>query len=576
MASESECANPLLLEWVGEWLETARARNTKGVTVYRKAYDSLKACPLPFNHPSEAKQLHGFGDKLCERLTEKMRAYCKDNGLPMPEMAPKTKKTKADDGEGPAKKPRKAKPYVPTIRSGPYALIRALSTLSENSPMGITKQELIELAQPHCDASFTAPPDPTKFYTAWNSMKTLVGKDLVEEKGRPLRKYCLTEEGWEVAKRINKTLDPKQTTLDLSKNKGGADAEVLSDVPSSQESVTPQRFDTPEPARPEVADLVPQGNPVSDESGLPSFRPIILQPLDFEIRLVLDIREIRAKKDRDYMADELAKKGVVPIVRSLEVGDAMWVAKCRSPLFLGRNGAEGDEVVLDWIVERKRLDDLVHSIKDGRFHEQKFRLRKSGAKNVIYIIEEISMSTEHFQKYEESVESAITSTQVVNNYFVKKTLKMDDTITYLAKMTEMLKERYEPNPLRVIPTKVLTAQNYLPLLKHLREREPHTGHYITYPAFASLASKSDNLTIRDMFLKMLMVARGVTGEKAMEIQKRWKTPQAFIKAYEACGDGPQGLKRKRELVSDQMGNLVGRKKIAKGMSAKIAEIWSDV
>jgi crossover junction endonuclease MUS81 len=70
----------------------------------------------------------------------------------------------------------------------------------------MTKAQLIEEAQPYCDSSFTAPPDPTKFYTAWNSMKTLAQKDLVYEHGRPLRRYALTEEGWEVAKRIQKTL----------------------------------------------------------------------------------------------------------------------------------------------------------------------------------------------------------------------------------------------------------------------------------------------------------------------------------------------------------------------------------
>ena len=44
-------------------------------------------------------------------------------------------------------------------------------------------------------------------------MKTLLQKDLVYEHGRPLKKYALTEEGWEVAKRIRKTLPENQTTL---------------------------------------------------------------------------------------------------------------------------------------------------------------------------------------------------------------------------------------------------------------------------------------------------------------------------------------------------------------------------
>ncbi|RFU27431.1 hypothetical protein B7463_g8903, partial [Scytalidium lignicola] len=566
----NECANPLLLSWVSEWLETARERNSKGVTVYKKAYDSLKSCPLVFNHPAEAQQLHGFGPKLCERLTAKLKDHCEQNGLPMPEMPYKKAQSSSKDTEGskPAPKVRKTKAYVPTLRSGAYALIVALSTLSEDASMGITKSELIELAQPHSDSSFIAPNDTTKFYTAWNSMKTLIDKDLVYEKGRPLRRYALTEEGWEVAKRI------KLTKVSVPSRPANSNNDVVSELSEFQR-------DSSQQGRPQELsrgqDLMPQGEFISNESLLPSFSPIVVHPGAFSVRLVLDVREVRAKQDRDYMQDELAKRGVTPIMRSLELGDALWVAKCHDPTLLSRLGTDGDEIVLDWIVERKRLDDLVSSIKDGRFHEQKFRLKRSGVKNVIYIIEEFAMNSDHFQKYEEAVKSAIASTQVVSGYFVKKTQKMDDTIRYLTRMTMLLRGMVEKMPLYLIPTKIITMQNYLPLLTHLNKIETEKKYNITYTAFASLASKSESLTLRDIFLKMLMCTRGVTGEKALEIQRRWKTPIEFIEAFNRFGqDGDVSKKRKAELVFSEMGNLVGRKKIAKILSHKIAEVWGDI
>ena len=43
---------------------------------------------------------------------------------------------------------------------------------------------------------------------------------------------------------------------------------------------------------------------------------------------------------------------------------------------------------MDFIVERKRMDDLASSICDGRFREQKHRLKQSGLGHVIYLIEE--------------------------------------------------------------------------------------------------------------------------------------------------------------------------------------------
>lgn len=363
-------------------------------------------------------------------------------------------------------------------------------------------------------------------------MKTLEDKDIVYEKGRPLRRYFLSEEGWEVAKRIKavqgggkSTTDqggtailasstavarkPPTSIADFEDLDDSDDLEIplgispVSDEPGQativQRAYKPggsatDKFSTsaefrtcgapskpdfveilssPEPpvrSRPDPVGMRSSSDPrphlldsrsnsilsrketeipeqnirASQDSPLPpAFQPIKLQPGAFTVQLILDNREVRAKNDRDYIQDQLVRLGINPIVRPLELGDFFWVAKCKDPGLLVRYGEEGDEVALDWIVERKRLDDLIGSIKDGRFQEQKFRLRKSGVKNVVYVVEEFSMSSERVLQFYEAIQSAIASTQVVEGYFVKKTLKLDDTIRYLARMTVMLKSIYE-------------------------------------------------------------------------------------------------------------------------------------
>lgn len=527
-----------------------------------------------------------------------------------------------------------------------------LSTISEDAPRGIPKDQLIELAQPYCDASFTAPEDPTKFYTAWSSMKTIMQKDYVYEKRGPVRTYSLTDDGWEVARRIKSTaIDDDQNskqsaniitfhddrdgfgsvndqddcddigntrsrgpTLNLNADKeqdsssqwkrsgrrlGAAPVDKFGtfttkrtqppigdfiELPSSPERPHVLKPLLSRDASRDVALLSSSWqsqithlkepdfgrdtqNRNNDQStSFPSFQPIHLPPGSFTVELVLDTREVRAKDDRDYISTELARKRVNPFVRPLEIGDAFWIAKIKDPQFLPRRGEEGDEVVLDWIVERKRLDDLIGSIKDGRFHEQKFRLRKAGVKNVIYIIEEIHLSQETATKSHEMVESAIASTQVVNGYFVKRTQNLHDTIRYLARMTRMLQTMYERKGLDIIPSKHLDPQTYLGLLTHLK-----APHYVTYPSFSSLASKTDTLTLRDIFLKMLMCTRGVTGEKAVEIQNLWRTPKEFVEAFEEC----DSEKEREMLVSKKLDGLVRRKKTAATLSKKIAGIWGE-
>jgi crossover junction endonuclease MUS81 len=486
---------------------------------------------------------------------------------------------------------------VPTLRSGPYAIFLALSTLPEHSTTGLTKGQVIELAQSHCDASFTAPSDVSKFYTAWNSIKTLQTKDLIYEFGRPTRKYALTEDGWEIAKGMRRGMGTGLSTSTLQfAPKDGAHAAVASaSIVTSTTAVgnqpPPRSFqpsfpsshyaidlgsdseDTPQPrafqytqsgqgyippsdqeegllgrrgangiskAIPD-ADFVellssPPENQLARNRGavkprrplkesefasnrtkhgdeiwgtgasastsrtlkpatitttdipapkppslqMPNavtgeapFKSIVIPPGEFTVELLLDNREVRSKTDRDYIQTGLSDRGVKPITRALELGDAMWVAKPKDPRFLPRHGEEDTEVVLDWIVERKRLDDLISSVKDGRFQEQKYRMRKSGVKNVVYIIEHKEIGSDTEYRCHDMVRSAIAATQVQNGYFVKQTAKLDDTIRYLARMTTMLKVLYEVRLLSA-PTRTtqLTAASPCPSACSPRPQSP--------------------------------------------------------------------------------------------------------
>lgn len=56
---------------------------------------------------------------------------------------------------------------------------------------------------------------------------------------------------------------------------------------------------------------------------------------------------------------------ILPQIRRLPVGDGIWIA---------RHKQLDDEYVLDFIVERKEVDDLHGSIRDNRYRDQKQRL----------------------------------------------------------------------------------------------------------------------------------------------------------------------------------------------------------
>lgn len=112
--------------------------------------------------------------------------------------------------------------------------------------------------------------------------------------------------------------------------------------------------------------------PLSDlrSIALPSFTisdAIVFPPGSYDIILIIDTREVESSKtkNRDKIAETLEAKGIRVETRALRLGDMCWVARRKDGL-----GGEEDECVLDYVAERKRLDDLVYSIKDGRYTEQ--------------------------------------------------------------------------------------------------------------------------------------------------------------------------------------------------------------
>ena len=520
-----------------------------------------------------------------------MDEYCDANGLQRPKKTEgilkrrseaedaSTAVTEALDEDQRPKKAKVRKQYIPKPRSGPYALLLALSAQPQLK-RGMAKADLQREAQPHCDSSFTVPSDPTRFFTAWNSMKTLTEKELVCMVGGGLKLYMITEEGWEVAQQIRKAAgmaEPPTRPATISLRQGIDSHNGSDDLAATGRSMFPPPLVNGNESSPEPNDSAWDGTTIARrETTFPRFEPIVLPAGSFSVEMILDNREVRTSSDRDYISIELQKLGVKPVIRPLKLGDAVWVAKI-SPSYMDNITAHNasddaefhDEIMLDYIMERKRLDDLIFSIKDGRFREQKYRLRRSGVPNVIYTIEGYSISEERKATYLESVESAIVSMQLINGYFVKQTTKLDETVQYLADMTKALKTKYEQEDLHIIPTSALETVDFPVAMNELRNKRPKETHYITFSAFDAMCGKSE-LTIRDTYLKMLMCIRGITGDKAIEIQRRWPTPLALTQAYDACANDDE----KKKLISSQLSGLISRKKVAKIVSSKVAEVWA--
>ncbi|ODQ74635.1 hypothetical protein LIPSTDRAFT_46535, partial [Lipomyces starkeyi NRRL Y-11557] len=621
--------NSLFLKWLLEWQQQSESLGSKSHHTYKKAHDTLKACPVAFAHPREMLTLKGFGQGICGRLEKKLKEYCLANGLVIPNfqgsMERRPENCPPNDNSTtepvPSKKPRTRKPkqYVPTYRSGAYAILLVLYEHNNDLVAGksaLAKNEIIRLGQPLCDASFEVPAGSSKdqsigstvtsHYTAWASIKMLIKHELVIESGKRGRTtYQISHQGIEVAKNILKV---EKATNGVGSVRN--DSPVLpTSSPTQRQPATAARKSTNEStstatsgltAKATTTDSVSSTAPIASSSRrvasdttpaaaaarsrylttsilssishtpppasikLPHFTPKIWNRGSFSVNVIVDNREIQSQKERDFFSTRLNEiPGVDADVRALGLGDTLWIAKHKRT---------GEEVVLEHIAERKRLDDLMSSIKDGRFHEQKYRLMRSGLRSVTYIVEEspgVDLGV-----LLESVQTAISSTQVVNGFFLKRSSGIEETVRYLGRLTQKIKEIYEDKELHVIPDEAIDSRTYLSLMSHLHSTDPQTSYHISFPNFQAVTSKNTNLTVRDVFLRMLLTIRGVSWEKALEIQKHFPTPRHIWMELNA-EYRMRGEQAARNLVASKCGleSAVARKRIGPALSSRIAEIW---
>lgn len=100
-----------------------------------------------------------------------------------------------------------------------------------------------------------------------------------------------------------------------------------------------------------------------------------LRPLG-TVRLLVDFRELKRKRGRQ-LKQALEELHVPVEERVLALSDMLWVVQT----------ASGAECVMRHGVERKTVSDLSESIKDGRYYEQKERLKHAQLRTVVYLIE---------------------------------------------------------------------------------------------------------------------------------------------------------------------------------------------
>jgi crossover junction endonuclease MUS81 len=338
-----------------------------------QAFENMLKFPEPLQTGKDAVQVPYIGKSIADRLERRLRehlglsqnahleAFSQAQGVCQPVISlvkahersiAQTASSTAAASQEKSSKSKKPRKYVPALRSGAYAILLALLK-NTNEGQFLSKKLIIDYGQSLCDASFTVP-DPTNrySYTAWNSIKILLEKELVLKTGNPPR-FCLSDEGRLLAQSLDHSSSESTFTESSSTNIN----QVRTTEELNQSPISANKLSS--------LDLKSCRSVCRSESEfLEKYSWTKFNRTNYDIVLVLDNREINGKMDRQFFSQALSTRGVTVDVRPLHLGDTLWVAK---------NRITGEEVVLDYLIERKTMADLVASIKDGRYKEQKVR-----------------------------------------------------------------------------------------------------------------------------------------------------------------------------------------------------------
>lgn len=207
------------------------------------------------------------------------------------------------------------------------------------------------------------------------------------------------------------------------------------------------------------------------------------------INLVLDSREsnlISCIKRRDL---DKYTNFITIDTKSLDIGDVTISSDTKT-----------------WTFERKTINDLLSSVKDGRYKEQKARLL-SNCESITYIIEGDDILSNRNSRNQDLLSSIYMYTMYRDNIHLIFTRSTEDTATFILTMCAKLVD----NPQKFHMTLEPASASYIDCIK---------------------VKKMDNVTPDNCFIMQLSQIPTISKTIAKYIHEKYPTFREFIRAID--------------------------------------------
>lgn len=227
--------------------------------------------------------------------------------------------------------------------------------------------------------------------------------------------------------------------------------------------------------------------------------------------------------------------GVTMEISNMPLGDA------------GIYNPEGEEYVL---FERKTLNDLAASIKDGRYSEQSLRLKAidTANHNIIYIVEGSFDQYKHNSIHPQTLVSAIVSLNYFKGFSVMRTTNSLETAQLMLRYLEKIHKTKDKVPYY----NHLINKNTVDMDKATINKE------VPYVSVVK-RTKKENITIKNIVSIMLCQIPNVSTASAEAISQQFTTIEQLVMACKSgkhLFDNIRMGKTKRRLSSQCIHNII--------------------
>jgi crossover junction endonuclease MUS81 len=249
------------------------------------------------------------------------------------------------------------------------------------------------------------------------------------------------------------------------------------------------------------------------------------------ILLVIDIREklLHTNIMQLLLAQQTTSPNVRVEVRSLDLGDIKLVL------------SKEDTVLRELVFERKTLSDMVSSMHDGRYREQKARLLANvPSHDTSYIVEGDTLC-DSLQRVDKAVSSAYCNMVFRDDIHLFFTRNVSETALLLLSLCAKMLDKpatYTHNPANAGAT-----------------------HHKEYTSCLKLKTKKNhNITPENCFILQLAQVPSVSNVIAKNIAVVFPNAKSLVDAMRACASNPDKIK-----------TLACIDKVGKAKAAKIVE-----